>query len=89
MANYVIISSAIGVTPPFSGTACDVYGNNWVGPFYLNVIDNDFENNSFGEGVYDNTIGTNFKPNCLKYFHHIFDFYVYTPGLHHFGDVKL
>lgn len=28
MANYVIISSAIGVTPPFSGTACDVYGNN-------------------------------------------------------------
>lgn len=28
MANFVIISSAIGVTPPFSGTACDVYGNN-------------------------------------------------------------
>jgi hypothetical protein len=27
MANYVIISSAIGITPPFSGTACDVYGN--------------------------------------------------------------
>ena len=28
MANFVIISSAIGVTPPFCGTACDVYGNN-------------------------------------------------------------
>ena len=28
MANFVIISSAIGVTPPFSGIACDVYGNN-------------------------------------------------------------
>ena len=28
MANFVIISSAIGVTPPFSGVACDVYGNN-------------------------------------------------------------
>jgi hypothetical protein len=28
MANQVVIISAIGVTPPFSGTACDVYGNN-------------------------------------------------------------
>ena len=28
MATYVIISSANNVTPPFSGTACDVYGNN-------------------------------------------------------------
>jgi hypothetical protein len=25
--NYVTISSAINITPPFSGTACDVYGN--------------------------------------------------------------
>jgi hypothetical protein len=28
MPTYVIVSSATGVTPPFSGTACDVYGNN-------------------------------------------------------------
>jgi hypothetical protein len=28
MATQVIISSATNVTPPFSGTACDVYGNN-------------------------------------------------------------
>jgi hypothetical protein len=28
MANQVVILSATGVTPPFSGTACDVYGNN-------------------------------------------------------------
>ena len=28
MATYVIVSSATGVTPPFSGTACNVYGNN-------------------------------------------------------------
>ena len=26
--NYVIISSATGITPPFSGTACDFFGNN-------------------------------------------------------------
>ncbi len=28
MATQVIISSAVNITPPFSGTACDVYGNN-------------------------------------------------------------
>lgn len=28
MPNQVIISSAVGITPPFSGTACDFYGNN-------------------------------------------------------------
>lgn len=28
MPTYVIVSSATNVTPPFSGTACDVYGNN-------------------------------------------------------------
>jgi hypothetical protein len=28
MATQVIISSATNVTPPFSGIACDVYGNN-------------------------------------------------------------
>lgn len=28
MPNQVTITVAIGVTPPFSGTACDVYGNN-------------------------------------------------------------
>jgi hypothetical protein len=28
MATQVIISSATGITPPFSGIACDVYGNN-------------------------------------------------------------
>lgn len=28
MANQVIIFSAIGITPPFSGTVCDFYGNN-------------------------------------------------------------
>jgi hypothetical protein len=28
MATQVIISSAVSITPPFSGTACDVYGNN-------------------------------------------------------------
>ena len=26
--NSVTISSIVGLTPPFSGTACDVYGNN-------------------------------------------------------------
>jgi hypothetical protein len=28
MANQVIIFSAGGIVPPFSGIACDVYGNN-------------------------------------------------------------
>ncbi len=28
MPNQVVILSATGVTSPFSGTACDVYGNN-------------------------------------------------------------
>lgn len=28
MANQVIVYSATSVTPPFSGIACDVYGNN-------------------------------------------------------------
>ena len=28
MPSQVTISSALGITPPFSGTACDVYGNN-------------------------------------------------------------
>jgi hypothetical protein len=28
MANQVIVLSATSVTTPFSGTACDVYGNN-------------------------------------------------------------
>ena len=28
MANQVQILSAIGITTPFSGTACDYYGNN-------------------------------------------------------------
>jgi hypothetical protein len=28
MPTQVIISSAVNITPPFSGTACDVYGNN-------------------------------------------------------------
>ena len=28
MANQVTILSAVGVTPPFSGVVCDVYGNN-------------------------------------------------------------
>ena len=32
MANQVTILSAVGLTPPFSGTACNVYGNNC---FYL------------------------------------------------------
>ena len=27
MANQVIILNAYNITPPFSGTACDVYGN--------------------------------------------------------------
>jgi hypothetical protein len=27
MPSQVTIVSAIGITPPFSGTACDVYGN--------------------------------------------------------------
>ena len=27
MANQVIVYSATSITPPFSGTACDVYGN--------------------------------------------------------------
>ena len=28
MANQVTIFSATGITPPFSGTVCDFYGNN-------------------------------------------------------------
>lgn len=28
MPTQVTISSAVGITPPFSGTACNVYGNN-------------------------------------------------------------
>ena len=28
MANHVTIYSATTITPPFSGIACDVYGNN-------------------------------------------------------------
>ena len=28
MANHVTIFNAVGITPPFSGVACDVYGNN-------------------------------------------------------------
>lgn len=28
MANQVIIYGGVDITPPFSGTACDVYGNN-------------------------------------------------------------
>lgn len=28
MANQVIIFSATSITPPFSGTVCDYYGNN-------------------------------------------------------------
>jgi hypothetical protein len=28
MSTQVTISSATSITPPFSGTACDVYGNN-------------------------------------------------------------
>lgn len=28
MATYVIVSSATNIIPPFSGIACDVYGNN-------------------------------------------------------------
>jgi hypothetical protein len=28
VANQVIVYSATSVTPPFSGIACDVYGNN-------------------------------------------------------------
>lgn len=28
MANQVTINNAVGITTPFSGTACDVYGNN-------------------------------------------------------------
>jgi len=28
MANQVTIYNAVGITPPFSGVACDVYGNN-------------------------------------------------------------
>jgi len=27
MANQVVITSALNITPPFSGVACDVYGN--------------------------------------------------------------
>jgi hypothetical protein len=27
MANEVVVYSASSITPPFSGTACDVYGN--------------------------------------------------------------
>lgn len=27
MPNYVVVFSATSITPPFSGTACDVYGN--------------------------------------------------------------
>ena len=30
MPSQVTISSALGITPPFSGTACNVYGNNCV-----------------------------------------------------------
>lgn len=30
MPTQVTISSAVGITPPFSGTACNVYGNNCV-----------------------------------------------------------
>ena len=28
MANYVTIFSGTTITPPFSGTACDFFGNN-------------------------------------------------------------
>ena len=28
MANFVTVLSATTITPPFSGTACDFYGNN-------------------------------------------------------------
>jgi hypothetical protein len=30
MPSQVTISSALGITPPFSGTACNIYGNNCV-----------------------------------------------------------
>lgn len=30
MPSQVTILSAVGITPPFSGTACNIYGNNCV-----------------------------------------------------------
>jgi len=44
----------------------DVYGNNWAGDFYLNVISDSFSSNSFGKGVYQNIIGQDFFSNNIK-----------------------
>jgi hypothetical protein len=44
----------------------DVYGNNWGGLFYLNVIGGPFHNNSFGQNTYNNIIGEDFYSNNIK-----------------------